>query len=106
MPALIVQDAGGVKPLGAVAVRLVVLLAPLSTTVNVLVAGPVVIVTVVVPVPTAPKPKFDVLLSVSPIAMPEVFLKEFSRCRALLQPHLSGCGPEELFDGVHDPRPQ
>ena len=70
------HDPGAVKPLGAVAVRLVVLLAPLSTTVNVLFAGPVVIVTVVVPVPTAPKPKLAVLLNVSPTAMPEGFLNE------------------------------
>ena len=64
------------KPLGAVAVRVAVLLAPLSTTVNVLFAGPVVMVTVVVPVPTAPKPKLVVLLNVSPIAMPEELLNE------------------------------
>jgi len=71
-----VHDPGAVKPLGALAVRVVVLFAPLSTTVNVLVAGPVVIVTVVVPVPTAPKPKLAVLLNVSPTAMPEGFLNE------------------------------
>jgi hypothetical protein len=71
-----VHDAGGVKPLGAVAVRFAVLFAPLSTTVNELFAGPVVMVTVVVPVPTAPKPKLAVLLKVSPIAMPEGFLNE------------------------------
>src|SRR5581483_1062705 len=75
-PALIVQDGGAVNPLGAVAVRVVVLLAPLSATVNVLFAGPVVMLTVVVPVPTAPKPKLAVLLSVSPIPMLEVFRNE------------------------------
>ena len=40
------QDPGAVKPLGAVAVRVVVLLEPLSAIVNVLFAGPVVMVTV------------------------------------------------------------
>src|SRR6476659_8512886 len=75
-PALIVQDGGAVNPVGAVAVRVVVLLAPLSTTVNVLVAGPVVMLTVVVPVPTAPKPKLAVLLSVSPTAMLDVIRNE------------------------------
>ena len=64
------------NPVGAVAVRVVVLLAPLSTTVNVLFAGPVVMLTVVVPVPTAPKPKLAVLLSVGPTAMLEVFRNE------------------------------
>ena len=73
---MIVQDGGAVNPLGAVAVRVVVLLAPLSTTVNVLFAGPVVMLTVVVPVPTAPKPKLVVLLSVSPTPMLDVFRKE------------------------------
>ena len=73
---MIVQAGGAVNPLGAVAVRVAVLLAPLSTTVNVLFAGPVVMLTVVVPVPTAPKPKLAVLLSVSPTAMLEVFRNE------------------------------
>ena len=73
---MIVQAGGGVKPLGAVAVRVVVLLLPLSATVKVLVAGPVVMVTVVVPVPTVPKPKLEGLLNVSPIATPEALLNE------------------------------
>ena len=71
-----VHDPGGVKPAGAVAVRVVDLFAPLSTTVKVLFAGPVVIVTVVEPVPTALKPKLAVLLKVRPTAMPEAFRNE------------------------------
>jgi len=65
-----------VNPPGAVAVRVVVLLAPLSTTVNVLVAGPVVMLTVVVPVPTAPNPKLAVLLRVSPTPTLEALRNE------------------------------
>ena len=64
------------NPLGAVAVRVAALLAPLSTTVNVLFAGPVVMLTVVVPVPTAPKPKLAVLLSVITTPMLEVLRNE------------------------------
>ena len=75
-PALIVQDGGAVNPLGAVAVRVAVLFAPVSTTVNVLFAGPVVMLTVVVPVPTAPKPKLVVLLRVSPTPRLEVLRNE------------------------------